>query len=68
MRPIPSDPVAIAAANELDRRGERARKATPVIVETLRDVAAILPVAGRAHPKDIHALQARVCALLERIG
>lgn len=68
MKIIANDPIANAAANEASRRGERTRKATPEIVGTLRDVAAILPVAARAHPKDIHALQSRVCALLERIG
>lgn len=68
MLPITNDPIANAAANEVSRRGERTRKATPEIVGTLRDVAALLPVAPRLHPDDLAALQRRVCALLERIG
>lgn len=38
------------------------------IVTLLRDVAALLPVAGRLHPDDMRALQTRVVTALEIAG
>lgn len=38
--------------------------AAPRMAAVLRDVAALLPVAGRLHPEDLMKLQTRVCAVL----
>lgn len=42
--------------------------AAPEMAAVLRDVAQLLPCAGRLHPKDLHALQTRVCAALAKAG
>jgi hypothetical protein len=42
--------------------------AAPEMFDVLRDVAALLPAAGRMHPDDILRLQTRVCAALAKAG
>lgn len=44
----------------------RAHNCHDDVVAALRDVSLLLPVAGRLHPKDLHALQTRVCAALAK--
>jgi hypothetical protein len=41
--------------------------AAPDLLAVLRDVAALLPCAGRLHPKDLHALQDRVVAAIAKV-
>lgn len=50
--------------NRLARHLHAADADRAAMLAVLRDVAALLPVAGRMHPKDLHALQTRVCAIV----
>ena len=53
---------------EQDDANGRLMAEAPAMAEVLRDIAALLPAAGRMHPKDIYALQIRVVAVLAKAG
>ena len=57
-----AEPKLVAEANA------RLIAAAPELLDVMRDVAALLPASARLHPRDLHALQTRVCAALAKAG
>jgi hypothetical protein len=71
VRAVVNKGAVLAHVNEAFGNGEDIASliaAAPQMAQVLRDVAALLPSAGRMHPDDVFALQTRVCAVLAAAG